>query len=97
MPSHTSPQRYTVVLWNSVPRDWVDPVGWPARVLKDIEQQEWTVVVLHDVLLKALALLPSFLDEVSARGVEVVADFPEECIPIRKGVIRTDLAALTSL
>jgi hypothetical protein len=36
------------------------------------------------------------LDEASARGVEVTADFPEECVPIRRGVIRTDLAAMTT-
>ena len=95
--AHLTAAQYTVVLWNSVPKDWLDPVGWPARALKDIEQQDWTVVVLHDVVPEAMDLLPSFLNDAAERGVEVTADFPEECIPIRKGVVRTDLAALTSL
>jgi peptidoglycan/xylan/chitin deacetylase (PgdA/CDA1 family) len=94
--AHLIAGQYTVVLWNSVPRDWVDPDGWPARALKDIEQHDWTVLVLHDVVPKAMDLLPSFLDDVAVRGVEVTADFPDECIPIREGVVLTDLSALTS-
>jgi peptidoglycan-N-acetylglucosamine deacetylase len=28
--------RHTCVLWNSVPRDWADPVGWVDRALADV-------------------------------------------------------------
>ena len=30
---------YTCVLWNSVPRDWEDPTGWPDRALADLRVQ----------------------------------------------------------
>ncbi|MFN8640608.1 MAG: polysaccharide deacetylase family protein [Candidatus Binatia bacterium] len=48
---------YSLVLWNSVPRDWEDPTGWPARALADIERQDWTLLVLHDVPTGAMAAL----------------------------------------
>ncbi|OBG64713.1 polysaccharide deacetylase family protein, partial [Mycobacterium sp. E3339] len=28
-------EKYTCVLWNSVPRDWADPTGWVDRALAD--------------------------------------------------------------
>ncbi|GJF30565.1 hypothetical protein KNE206_32650 [Kitasatospora sp. NE20-6] len=94
--AHLTAQQYTVVLWNSVPRDWEDPAGWPARALADIAAQPWTVLVLHDIVPRAMEHLPAFLDEVAARGVEVVADFPDACVPVRRGVVQGDLAPLTS-
>ncbi|MBO9577594.1 MAG: polysaccharide deacetylase family protein [Microbacteriaceae bacterium] len=76
---------YTLVLWNSIPRDWEDATGWPARARADIERQDWTVVVLHDNS-PAVQQLAPFLDAVLADGVELRADFPDECVPIRRGV-----------
>jgi peptidoglycan/xylan/chitin deacetylase (PgdA/CDA1 family) len=92
---HLTASRYTVVLWNSVPRDWEDPDDWPERALRDVDRQEWTVLVLHDVVAMAMEQLPAFLDQVVARGVEVVVDLPDECVPIRDGVVRQDLEPLT--
>ena len=80
--------RYTCVLWNSVPRDWDDPDGWVERCLDDVASREWTVVVLHDTPTGAMAHLPAFLDALDNAGVEVVQTFPEECVPIRRGVVR---------
>jgi hypothetical protein len=31
--------------------------------------------------------LPEFLDGLAARGVEVRQDFPDDCVPIRRGKI----------
>jgi peptidoglycan/xylan/chitin deacetylase (PgdA/CDA1 family) len=76
---------YTLVLWNSVPRDWEDATGWPARARADIERQDWTVVVLHDNS-PAVDQLAGFLDAVIADGVEIRPDFPDACVPIRRGV-----------
>jgi peptidoglycan/xylan/chitin deacetylase (PgdA/CDA1 family) len=76
---------YTCVLWNSVPHDWDDPIGWVDRALGDVFSQPWTVVVLHDLATGAMAQLPRFIDELQAGGVEVVPDFPDSCLPIRAG------------
>ncbi|HLY81779.1 MAG TPA: polysaccharide deacetylase family protein [Acidimicrobiales bacterium] len=86
---------YTCVLWNSVPHDWDDPVGWVERALDDVSKQTWTVVVLHDVDTGAMAHLPRFLDELSARGVEIVPEFPDSCLPIRAGQTTETLSRLT--
>jgi peptidoglycan/xylan/chitin deacetylase (PgdA/CDA1 family) len=86
---------YTCVLWNCVPHDWDDPVGWVDRALVDIMRQTWTVVVLHDIHTGAMAQLPRFLDELSARDVAIVPDFPSTCLPIRAGVAAQPLTHLT--
>jgi peptidoglycan/xylan/chitin deacetylase (PgdA/CDA1 family) len=86
---------YTCVLWNSVPHDWDDPSGWVDRALADVAGQPWTVVVLHDIDGAACARLTRFLDELSVRGVEVVAAFPDSCVPIRRGRLVQDLSHLT--
>jgi peptidoglycan/xylan/chitin deacetylase (PgdA/CDA1 family) len=75
---------YTLVLWNSIPRDWEDATGWPERARADIERQDWTVVVLHDNS-PAVDQLARFLDSVLADGVELRTDFPDDCVPIRRG------------
>jgi peptidoglycan/xylan/chitin deacetylase (PgdA/CDA1 family) len=87
---------YTVVLWNSVPRDWLDPTGWPERAHRQLADHDWTVMVLHDLAAEAMHQLPAFLDSVLAAGVEIVQEFPDECVPIRNGVTQGDLTAITA-
>jgi peptidoglycan/xylan/chitin deacetylase (PgdA/CDA1 family) len=87
---------YTCVLWNSVPHDWDDPGGWVATALTDVDGQDWTVVVLHDLDTGAMRLLPRFLDELADRHVDVTGDFPESCLPIRAGRMLRPLAHLTN-
>ena len=77
--------RYSLVLWNSVPRDWEDPTGWVNRALSDVEAHRWTLLVLHDVPTGAMKVLPDFLDQVIAHGVEVVHELPPACVPIFSG------------
>jgi peptidoglycan/xylan/chitin deacetylase (PgdA/CDA1 family) len=77
---------YTCVLWNSVPHDWEDPYGWVARCLDDVAAHDHTVVVVHDVDTGAMANLEEFLDRLDAIGAEVTQDFPEDCVPIRRGM-----------
>ena len=77
--------RYTCVLWNSVPRDWDDITGWPERALQVIASQDWTLVVLHDLPTGAMSQLPRFLDQVEREGIDIVAEFPDDCVPIRRG------------
>jgi peptidoglycan-N-acetylglucosamine deacetylase len=83
---HLCSERYTVVLWNSVPRDWEDTSGWPDRARSDIEAQEHTVLVLHDLPTGAMRALPAFLDGLLHDGVDVVAELPDSCLPVREGV-----------
>ena len=85
---------YTLVLWNSVPRDWEDPKGWPERALEDVARQPWTLVVLHDVPTGAMEQLPRFLDAVIRRGTEIVQDLPPACVPIACGELRGDMDGL---
>ncbi len=82
---HLTRNGYTVVLWNSVPRDWEDIDGWPQRALADISTQDHTVLVLHDLPTGAMAQLPPFLDRVQADGVDITLDLPAACVPLRAG------------
>jgi len=85
---------YTCVLWSSVPRDWENPAGWPDVCLEQIAARPWSVVVLHDLPTGAMERLPVFLDALSARGVDVVHDFPDDCVPLRVGQPTASFAAL---
>jgi hypothetical protein len=85
---------YSCVLWNSVPRDWEDPEGWPTRALADIARHDWTLLVLHDVPTGAMHALPRFLDRVLADGVEITHELPPACVPIRGGAVVGALAGL---
>jgi peptidoglycan/xylan/chitin deacetylase (PgdA/CDA1 family) len=76
---------YTCVLWNSVPRDWEDPDGWPARALADVARQDWTLLVLHDVPTGAMAALPRFLERARDAGVTFTPELPPACVPIVRG------------
>ena len=79
--------KYTCVLWNSVPRDWADPVGWIDRALADVRAREHTLMVVHDLPSGAMDGLPRFLDELDRSGVAVTAELPTECVPIVGGRI----------
>ena len=79
--------KHTCVLWNSVPRDWADPVGWIDRALADVCAREHTLVVVHDLPSGAMDGLPRFLDELERNGVAVTAELPTECVPIVDGHI----------
>ena len=87
---------YSCVLWNSVPRDWENPEGWPARALADVARLDWTLVVLHDIPTGAMQALPRFLDELAARDVAIVPELPPACVPIRCGTIALPLDGLVA-
>ncbi|HEX2691567.1 MAG TPA: polysaccharide deacetylase family protein [Kofleriaceae bacterium] len=82
---------YSCILWNSVPRDWIDPAGWPARALADCAAQPHTLLVLHDIPNACLPGLAGFLDAAHARGFELVCDVPPACAPIVDGRATADL------
>lgn len=76
---------YTCVLWNSVPRDWEDPTGWPDRALADARGRERTLLVLHDVPTGAMAALPGFLERALEAGFQLDPEIPPEVVPIHDG------------
>jgi peptidoglycan/xylan/chitin deacetylase (PgdA/CDA1 family) len=84
---HQMAHRYTMVLWDSVPRDWEDPDGWPERARRDLEARDHTVLVLHDLPTGAMSRLGEFLDAVTEAGTEVVQEFPDHCVPLRRGEV----------
>jgi peptidoglycan-N-acetylglucosamine deacetylase len=88
--------KYTAVLWNNVPRDWVDPDGWEANCRRDIAQHTWSVVVLHDVDTGAMRNLDRALGRMLDDGLELVQDFPADCVPIRRGRVTASLEHLVA-
>jgi peptidoglycan/xylan/chitin deacetylase (PgdA/CDA1 family) len=78
---------YTVIGWNSVLGDTdAPPDSWVDRALADVERQGATLLVLHDVPRSGAAEnLPRFLDELERRDVEIVQEFPEECVLVESG------------
>jgi peptidoglycan/xylan/chitin deacetylase (PgdA/CDA1 family) len=92
--AHLQQGGYSCVLWNSVPRDWEDPDAWIDRALADVESNDWTVIVMHDLPTGAMDRLPRLLDELDARGAEIVQEFPDACVPIRNGRLVGDLSHL---
>jgi peptidoglycan/xylan/chitin deacetylase (PgdA/CDA1 family) len=77
---------YTCVLWNTVPRDWLDPDGWPDRALAQIGERDHSLLVLHDLPTGAMRHLPDFLDRLASAGVAITRDFPPDCLAIVNGV-----------
>ncbi|MGH7806418.1 MAG: polysaccharide deacetylase family protein [Candidatus Binatia bacterium] len=82
---HLRNHRYSCVLWNSVPRDWEDPTGWPDRAMDDVRSNDWTVVVVHDLPTGAMSCLGTFIAKARDAGAEFVDDFPESLTPLWQG------------
>ena len=83
---------YSCVLWNSVPGDFRDPDGWMERALADCRTREWSLVVLHDVVLHdppkgAMRHLDTFLRRLRDEGHQLIQEFPPECTPIVGGKV----------
>ncbi len=83
--------KYTCVLWSSVPGDWRDQEGWVDRCLADVAKRDWTVVVLHDVKDGCLPRLSELLDRLDSLGVEYRQDFPKDVILIQRGKLMSPL------
>jgi peptidoglycan-N-acetylglucosamine deacetylase len=87
---------YSCVLWNSVPRDWIEPDAWVPRALADCAAGPHTVVVLHDIPGAALAGLDDFVAALRDRGAELVPELPADCVPILDGRIVGELGAIVA-
>jgi peptidoglycan/xylan/chitin deacetylase (PgdA/CDA1 family) len=88
-------ERYTAVLWSSVPGDWKDPEGWVERALDDAADQEQMVLVLHDIVPAAMQQLDTFLHRLQDAGHRLTDAFPESILPMVEGAARPGLELLT--
>lgn len=92
---HLQRARYTVALWNAVPRDWDDADGWPARALAMAAAARAPVVmVLHDLLPGAMAQLDRVLGRLADAGHGFVQPIPENALALREGRLLCDAAAI---
>ena len=71
---------FTMVLWNSIPRDWEQPDGWVETALEHCEGQDWTVMVLHDIPTGAMRRLGRFIDEARDRGIAIKQEISPACV-----------------
>lgn len=86
----------TVVLWSAVPGDWRDPDGWPDTALRQCLAQPRPVLVLHDLPNGAMLHLDAFLDRLQTAGATFRQDFPDDCLPMRRGHVEPSLAAFVA-
>lgn len=77
--------RIQTVLWNSVPGDWRDAAGWIETCIAQVLENEWSVVVLHDIEGGCLPRLPELLQRLNDLGAVYEQDFPESVILTRAG------------
>ncbi|CRM38192.1 putative polysaccharide deacetylase PdaA precursor [Pseudomonas sp. 37 R 15] len=95
----------TVVLWTSVPLDRkVDvptPQTWLAEAKRDVLDNDWTLMVLHDRPsghegAQPMDYLADLLKWANENDIEIVQDFPPSCVPIRCGEIMMPLSDISS-
>ena len=78
---------YTLVLWNSIPRDWSEPEAWVETALAQCRTQPKTLMVLHDLPTGAMRHLGRFIDLAKTAGAQFRQDFPAECVPMVSGQV----------
>ena len=93
---HLSAHGYTMVLWNSIPNDWLDPQGWPDTALAHMARHDWTVTVVHDLPTGAMQALGSFIVRARESGAEFRSDYPEDLMPLVAGKRKRAIDAIMS-
>jgi peptidoglycan-N-acetylglucosamine deacetylase len=86
--AHLQSHRYTSVIWNMVPGDWMIPDGWDDRCIDDLnrlDDSERAVVVLHDIPNACLAGLDRFLTRIEDGGFIIEQQFPDSIVITRNG------------
>ena len=84
---------FTIVLWNAVPRDW-ERSDWVHIALRQCAAQPWSLMVLHDKHGRVLPGLEQFLPLAREAGARFRQEFPEECVPMRRGISSAALEPL---
>ena len=93
---HLQQQRYTVALWNAVPRDWDDADGWPARAMAMAAAAPAPIVmVLHDLLPEAMARLDRVLGGLADAGHRFIQDIPANGLALREGLLMCEAATIS--
>jgi peptidoglycan/xylan/chitin deacetylase (PgdA/CDA1 family) len=87
---HLQDGGYTVVLWNSIPGDWMNPTGWVDLALADIQRLDWPLIVIHDLATGAMDHLDSFIVRAKDMGAEFTDALPDDCVPLRCGNAQWD-------
>jgi peptidoglycan-N-acetylglucosamine deacetylase len=80
-------QKMTLVLWNSIPRDWENIDDWVSVAMEQFRQNPWSLTVLHDTDTGAMRQLPRFIQSVLDAGGRFRQEFPRECVPIVRGTV----------
>jgi peptidoglycan/xylan/chitin deacetylase (PgdA/CDA1 family) len=84
--SYLAANGFTLVTWNSVPRDWEAPFDeWVPRAIADVDRLDWTLLVLHDIRPELARNLSVFLDAMESRSMTVVQEFPPDCVLMEQG------------
>ena len=94
---HLTANSYTCVLWNCVPEDWIDQDAWVGRALHDAAARPHTLVVMHDILPRAMSHLDRFIGALKDAGHRITQEYPAECVPIERGEIVRDISGFVSL
>jgi peptidoglycan/xylan/chitin deacetylase (PgdA/CDA1 family) len=87
---------HTMITWSAVPGDWRDPDGWPETALRQCLAEPRPVLVLHDLPTGAMRHLDAFLGRLQDAGATFRQDFPDACVPMRRGLPGSALAALVA-
>lgn len=87
---------FTLVLWNVVPRDWEDPIGWPQTTRKMCADHDWPLLVLHDLPTGAMDRLDAFLAAEQDAGTTFEQEFPPDCTPVECGAVIKPVDAYVS-
>lgn len=88
---HLLAEGYSLVLWNSIPRDWERHDDWPANALADCRASDHALVVLHDHIGPPVRHLDRFIATLQDEGFDIVQDFPDDCVPVRRGEAQAPL------
>ena len=82
---HLQRHDFTCVLWNSVPGDFRDAVGWPETALDQMSRIDWPLVVLHDIHGDAMTRLDGFITTLKDRGYLIRQELPDSTVAILRG------------
>ncbi|HYK64180.1 MAG TPA: polysaccharide deacetylase family protein [Patescibacteria group bacterium] len=93
---HLIANRYTCVLWNCVPEDWIDQDAWVERAIADAATRPHTLVVMHDILPHAMSHLDRFIGALVDAGHRMTQEFPAQCVPIAGGEVVRDISGFVS-
>lgn len=84
-------EKYTCVLWNVVPQDWIYPSSWVEKAVAMSLRQTEPCVVLHDLSTGAMDQVDRFIGTMRDNGFEFTQDFPASCIPMDRGLAHPSL------